>query len=153
MQFFVASMIEQYSIIDKSRLFGIFLIFNLAESIIPKGSFRTPIILCVSLRVFTKSNLYPDEFFVTNGNFCFKIFFEKDVIVFPIVLFSGNMIFSPFPLMKVISLTLSIVLPYFKLLLPLELFPSIPPTEQYAPTEGLGGKNFVFLLISCPTYL
>ena len=46
--------------------------------------------------------------------------------------------------MMVTSLTLSIVLPYFTLLLPLELFPNIPPNEQKLPIEGFGGKNFPF---------
>ena len=36
---------------------------------------------------------------------------------------------------------LSMTLPYFRLLLPLELFPSIPPTEQKDPIDGFGGKN------------
>ena len=46
--------------------------------------------------------------------------------------------------MNVICLILSIVLPYFILLLPLELFPNIPPREQKFPIDGFGGKNFSF---------
>ena len=65
-------------------------------------------------------------------------------IFFDIVLFFGSIISVPFPSTKTISSKLSITLPYFRDLEPLELFAIIPPILQKAPTEGFGPKNFLF---------
>jgi len=72
-----------------------------------------------------------------------SIFFANSRIFFATLLFSGRVILFPFPSINVISVTLSITLPYFRLLLPLELFPNIPPIEQKEPIDGFGGKNFL----------
>ena len=64
-------------------------------------------------------------------------------IFFDIVLFFGRIISVPFPSTKTISSKLSITLPYFSDLEPLELFAIIPPILQKAPTEGFGPKNFL----------
>ena len=50
------------------------------------------------------------------------------------------------PSTNVISSKLSMTLPYFNERLPLELFAIIPPTEQYSPIDGFGGKNLDCLL-------
>ena len=113
-----------------------------ADRITPRVPSEPTRILCVSSMVLTRSSLYPEEFFVTCGNLSIWAKPATPRIFSPTSLSSGRVIVLPVPSTNVTPATLSITLPYLTLLLPPELFPSMPPIEQNAPTDGLGANIF-----------
>ena len=81
--------------------FGLSLIFNLADKIIPSVPSDPVIILCESLIDFILSILYPEEFLVTLGIFShIYSLFVNSKSFFDIFLLSGSMIFIPISINK-----------------------------------------------------
>jgi len=104
---------DLYSITKRILLLGLSIIFNFAESIIPNVPSAPIIILWASLFDLILSILYPEEFLDVFGILSLSILIISKIF-FPTIFIFGNLFYFH-SINNIISDTLSIVLPYFKL--------------------------------------
>ena len=122
------------SVLDSGRLTASIV----ADTMTPSVPSEPTMALWASAADDTASSLYPDEFFGTSGYLDRSIRLAMSHIPAAASASSGSLVRPPVPSTIVIPDTLSMVAPYFRLLLPAALFATMPPTVQNGPTDGFG---------------